>query len=106
SERPESQFIFTCRPQVTHDNPSVLRIPLAGLKLSETFELFKQRGAATALEDDIAEAHELTSGHAFWLDLLAVQVARRLDGVDLPRLIRDIKGGRATCTANRSSQNA
>jgi len=71
----DSRIIFTCRPTVRDTTAGVLTRRLEGLDLESTIELFAARGAS-ATHGEIAQAHELTNGHAFWLDLLAAQVAK------------------------------
>jgi tetratricopeptide (TPR) repeat protein len=67
---------------------------MKGLELDEAGELFAQRtGTDSTPRQDIEAAYELTEGHAFWLDLMAVQVAR-VPGVTLKRLLEDIRRGR------------
>jgi tetratricopeptide (TPR) repeat protein len=70
-----SRVIFTCRPSVQYQGPDMLSLRLEGLSISATKELFNGRGAK-ASEEDVVQAHALTGGHAFWLDLLAVQAAK------------------------------
>jgi tetratricopeptide (TPR) repeat protein len=41
----------------------------------------------------VRAAHQLTNGHAFWLDLLAVQVTK-VPGTTLPKLLQDMRRGR------------
>jgi hypothetical protein len=70
------QALFTCRPVVTYPYEASLSLPLRGLSYPTAVELFAQR-KATSTEKEIAEVHSFTDGHAFWLDLLAIQVAKR-----------------------------
>ena len=87
-----SRAVFTCRPSVVYDHPLTLNCPLAGLDLKATFGLFSKRGASSQ-DHEIRDAHELTEGHAFWLDLLAIQVAKRAPAINLNLLVRDIRSG-------------
>jgi len=87
-----SRIIFTCRPLVTYADPLTLSCHLEGLDLEAARRLFSRRGAsATAAE--IEDAHRLTDGHAFWLDLLAIQVVKRFPKVNLTTLVSDIRSG-------------
>jgi len=71
----ESRVVFTCRPRIQYTDSSVLSTHLEGLSLDAAAKLFSERRAPSTLPE-IAEAHELTEGHAFWLDLLAIQVGK------------------------------
>lgn len=88
--RSNSHFIFTCRSQVADSRDEFLSIRLSGLSLEATHKLFQERKASAAVED-IVNAHTLTRGHAFWLDLLAAQVAKRPE-VRLADLLHPISG--------------
>jgi tetratricopeptide (TPR) repeat protein len=87
-----SRVVFTCRPSVSYDSLDVLNCPLEGLTLGACQSLFNERGAAAA-PDQINDAHQLTDGHAFWLDLLAIQSAKRSPGRDLAILLNEIRSG-------------
>lgn len=82
-----SKIIFTCRPTIEHIHDSACSLRLEGITLDDAVELFRLR-KAYADQASIQRAHELTRGHAFWLDLLAAQVARRAPQVDLADLLR------------------
>ena len=88
----QARLIFTCRPQIDYPDTDVLSSRLAGLDLAATTELFGLR-QAVASEDSIARAHDITGGHAFWLDLLAAQVANRSPKVALEALLNSISAG-------------
>jgi tetratricopeptide (TPR) repeat protein len=88
----KSQAVFTCRPEVIYEHPRVLNIRLEGISLSAAVELFSRRGASSSIAE-IEEAHELTKGHAFWLDLLAIQVGKQHLPTDLPTLVSQIGSG-------------
>ena len=90
-----SQVILTCRPQVRYSDASVITISMPGLSISETQALFHQRSVPgdLATPEEIQTAHELTEGHPFWLDLIAVQVAE-VPGVNLGGLLEDLRRGR------------
>jgi tetratricopeptide (TPR) repeat protein len=87
-----SRAIFTCRPSVVYDPSRVLTCHLEGLGLPAAKQLFSARNAPSTSEE-IEDAHSATEGHAFWLDLLATQVAKRDISVNLRRLVRDIRSG-------------
>jgi len=87
-----SRVVFTCRPSVIYGHPLAMSDRLAGLTLEASYELFTQRRAPSSREE-ISDAHELTDGHAFWLDLLAVQVAKRAPDVSLGSLVAEIRTG-------------
>jgi tetratricopeptide (TPR) repeat protein len=72
----KSRVIFTCRPNVEYEHQSVLSCRLEGLSLEATRELFLARKANSPIAD-IEAAHSFTNGHAFWLDLLSIQVAKQ-----------------------------
>ena len=94
NSRSTSRLIITCRPKVSYDLANVITLGLGGISLQGDVELFERRsGAAVVLREDIASAHQMTDGHVFWLDLLAVQVAR-VPGVTLKRLIEDVRRDR------------
>lgn len=84
-----SQVIFTCRPSVDYGTSNSLSIRLRGIELSPASSLFEARGS-TPDHIDLLDAHRLTDGHAFWLDLLAIQTAR---GQQLRHLIQEIDNG-------------
>jgi len=88
----KSQVIFTCRPSIEYGVPAALSIRLEGIRLEAAYRLFKERGAASTLSE-IKDAHSLTEGHTFWLDLLAIQVAQRTPGRDLRFLLSEIRTG-------------
>ena len=93
------QTVFTCRPAVIHDHSEVLHSRLQGLSLEAAIELFAKRGAPSE-PSEIDTAHAVTKGHAFWLDLLAVQVARRASVTDLTSMVREIQAGRGPLPEN------
>nr|WP_064836868.1 NB-ARC domain-containing protein [Rhizobium phaseoli] len=98
-----SRIIITCRPRARYDLISVITIPLSGLSLEETTELFGQRvGVGKTSLSELAEVHASTEGHAFWLDMIAVQVGR-VPGVTLASMIDEIRRGRGGPTGLLSS---
>lgn len=89
-----SRIILTCRPDVQYSAASVITFAMKGISDTEAIELFSKRAAGLAIpESDIREAHLLTNGHAFWLDLLAVQVTK-VSGTTLQSLLGDMRRGR------------
>lgn len=94
-----SQAVFTCRPAVSYSDTSVLSLRLEGLTLEAAAELFSKRGAPSE-DAEIQLAHSVTEGHAFWLDLLAIQVARRASTTDLTSLVKEIQSGRGLLPEN------
>jgi tetratricopeptide (TPR) repeat protein len=87
-----ARVIFTCRPSVQYETLHSLSIPLGGIDLQATMSLFAARKANSKMRQ-IELAHRLTQGHAFWLDLLAVQSAQTEHGKDLDALLSDIANG-------------
>jgi tetratricopeptide (TPR) repeat protein len=85
--------IFTCRPEVVYDHPLALSCRLSGIDLNAASQLFSKRGATSAPEE-IEDAYQLTNGHAFWLDLLAVQIVKRAPAIRLGALVSEIRSGR------------
>jgi hypothetical protein len=74
-----AHFILTCRPNLQYEEDGFQQIRLQGLTFAETEELFRLRGVQISNESiraGIRTAHELTQGHALWLNLIATQVAR------------------------------
>lgn len=88
------RILFTCRPDVQYEAENVLSIKLEGLSIDATKALVHARNS-TANELDIVEAHRVTKGHAFWLDLLAIQAQRRAPDVSLGDLVAEIEAGDA-----------
>jgi tetratricopeptide (TPR) repeat protein len=88
-----SQAVFTCRPSISYDHPLALNKRLEGLSLDATLRLFERRGAPSVTRD-IKDAHKETEGHAFWLDLLAIQVAKPASSSDLHALVNELRSGR------------
>lgn len=84
----QSRVLFTCRPIIVDHDASAKSIRLEGIQPTDAEALFRLRGAAAPLAS-IHEAHRLTRGHAFWLDLLAAQLARRSPDVQLDDLLEN-----------------
>jgi tetratricopeptide (TPR) repeat protein len=87
-----SRAVFTCRPSVAYDSPFVHSCRLEGIDFDAAVQLFSQRGASSEAHE-IRDAHSLTEGHAFWLDLLAIQVAKPASNVKLSALVKVIGSG-------------
>ncbi|WAP69896.1 tetratricopeptide repeat protein [Jiella pelagia] len=89
-----SRILLTCRPDVHYAASSVITFSMKGISPDEAIELFAKRAPAQSIpKEDILGAHRLTKGHAFWLDLIAVQ-ATKIPGVTLPKLLQDMRRGR------------
>ena len=86
-----AKLVFTCRPSIRHTNLDVFSTRLGGLDLGAAEELFELRRANVAAHS-VARAHEVTGGHALWLDLLAAQVAAR-QNIELDDLLSNIATG-------------
>lgn len=87
-----SRLILTCRPPIRGNAAPMLTHHLEGLDLDAAKQLFALRRAGSSA-DAIARAHVATKGHAFWLDLLAAQVAKRSPVVELDELLQSISEG-------------
>lgn len=89
-----SRIMLTCRPTVEYASSSIITLSLKGISPEEAIELFAARGLTDpTLESDIRDAHGLTKGHAFWLDLMATQV-KQVPGTTLRKLLEDMRRGR------------
>ena len=78
-----SRLLITCRPKISYGLTEAITFLLKGLSIDETYELFIKRAGKEGFEKaEIDEAHSLTEGHAFWLDLMFAQVSR-VPGVTL-----------------------
>ncbi|PYE85124.1 NB-ARC domain-containing protein [Phyllobacterium leguminum] len=89
-----SRVILTCRPDVQYTPSSVITFSMKGISADEAIDLFAKRAPGHSIpETDIRDAHTLTKGHAFWLDLLAVQVSK-VPGTTLRKLLDDMRRGR------------
>jgi len=94
SSNSSSRIIVTCRPDVHYSSSSVITFSMKGISEEEAVELFERRAPSQSIPiEDIRAAHRITNGHAFWLDLLAVQVTK-VPGTTLPKLIQDMRRGR------------
>ena len=92
SNESAATIIFTCRPSIIISSPAVFGKRLEGIDLAATRELFRLR-QANASDKSVEDAHEKTRGHAFWLDLLAAQVAARSPTISLDDLVENIALG-------------
>ena len=90
-----SKAIFTCRPSIDYDDPRVLSVRLEGIDFNAAIRLFEQR-SAPVMPAEVRDAHLLTEGHAFWLDLLAIQSAKRAPDNRLSDLLEEIRAGGGT----------
>jgi tetratricopeptide (TPR) repeat protein len=89
-----SRLVLTCRPDVQYPSSSIITLPLRGVSEEEAIELFAKRSPSSPVnEDDIRDAHKITDGHAFWLDLIAVQVTK-VPGTTLRKFLNDLRRGR------------
>jgi tetratricopeptide (TPR) repeat protein len=89
SSESRSRIVFTCRPSVSYGREGCISFHLEGLSLDATLQLFSERGAASPPQE-IADAHNLANGHAFWLDLISIQVAKQ-PTVSLGKLLDRIR---------------
>jgi len=87
----KSRIVFTCRPEIKYAS-DVLSLNVQGLSVSAVAELFAKRGAS-ASQQEIERAHSLTGGHAFWLDLIAAQVAKNSTTLKLKEILNSIAEG-------------
>jgi tetratricopeptide (TPR) repeat protein len=87
-----SRAVFTCRPSIVHGSPLAHSCQLEGIDFEAAVQLFSKRGASSEAHE-IKDAHRLTEGHAFWLDLLAIQVAKPASPVKLTALVKEIGSG-------------
>lgn len=81
-----SLFIFTCRPHISFTDNNFLEIQLRELSEGETMALFEKFNPPIANDELIKiakQSHQLTNGHALWLNLIAAQSRRGLDVVNL-----------------------
>jgi tetratricopeptide (TPR) repeat protein len=71
-----SRVLMTCRPSINYRHESALSCHLEGISIEATRQLFAEHGALST-HAEIVDAHVATNGHAFWLDLLSIQVAKQ-----------------------------
>ena len=96
-----SQVVFTCRPSVEYHHDYAFSCHLSGISLEATRALFSARRAKHT-NNEIEAAHQLTDGHAFWLDLLASQIAKN-DALTLTNLLERIRQGKGHLPENTLS---
>ena len=88
----DSRALFTCRPEVKYHSAASLNLHLEGINLEAAVNLFVQRSASST-RPEIQRAHALTDGHAFWLDLLAIQAGKQHSPIDLATLVPQVGSG-------------
>ena len=89
-----SRLVLTCRPDVQYPSASIVTFSIKGLSDDEAIALFAKRNPTQKiLEEDIKDVRESTNGHAFWLDLLAVQISK-VPGTTLKKLVGDMRRGK------------
>jgi hypothetical protein len=94
------RVVFTCRPSIQYRQTLTLSMSIEGLDLESSIQLFSRRGA-NATHTEIEQAHSLTRGHAFWLDLMAAQVAKRAPTYDLERYSNRLTLAKEKCPRQR-----
>lgn len=89
-----SRIVLTCRPDVHYTSASIATFSIKGISQEEAAELFEKRNPGLAIpETDIREAWISTNGHAFWLDLLAVQI-NQVPGTTLAKQLANMTRGK------------
>jgi tetratricopeptide (TPR) repeat protein len=86
---------------VRYQHDHVFSCHLVGISLEATRELFSARKAKYTT-DEIEDAYQLTDGHAFWLDLLASQIAKN-DSLTVTTLLERIRQGKGHLPENTLS---
>ncbi|AKG68237.1 hypothetical protein WN53_03320 [Serratia fonticola] len=74
-----SIFIFTCRPFIQYATVDFIQLSLKGLTEANTIELFNKPEIPLSKEKRLhyaKVAHNLTKGHALWLNLIMAQALR------------------------------
>jgi tetratricopeptide (TPR) repeat protein len=86
-------IILTCRPHISYPSPRFLELPLRGLYLPETIDLFKLRGftVSKSNQKEIEEIWARTEGHPLWLNLIAVQMFRNPQTA--PNILDELRKG-------------
>ncbi len=88
-----SRLLLTCRRDVQYTSTSIITLNLHGISEEEAIELFANRNPGQTIpEEDVREAWASTNGHAFWLDLLAVQV-NKVPGTTLRKQLSEMERG-------------
>jgi tetratricopeptide (TPR) repeat protein len=90
-----SRLVFTCRPDMLYQDSRILTLNVGGLDMAAAMELFAKR-SAIAPPADIRQAHKITNGHAFWLDLIAAQTAKKAPELKLRDILDQIVQGSGT----------
>lgn len=75
----QSTFIFTCRPFIQYATVDFIQLSLKGLTEANTIELFNKPEIPLSKEKRLhyaKVAHNLTKGHALWLNLIMAQALR------------------------------
>lgn len=89
-----SRLITTCRPDISYHSSEIITFSIQGISVDEAIDLFRKRENGNLIANsEIKEAHSLTKGHAFWLDLMAAQVTK-VPGATLKNLLDDVRRGR------------
>jgi tetratricopeptide (TPR) repeat protein len=97
-----SRLVFTCRPDMRYQDSRILALNIGGLDMAAAIELFARRNAI-APPAEIRLAHKITSGHAFWLDLIAAQTAKKAPELKLRDILDEIVQGSGTLPASTLS---
>lgn len=88
----KTKIIMTCRPPVKYDGEGFFSLHLTGIAPEAAKELFSLRKAF--VEPSIVDRlHVITGGHAFWLDLIAAQVANRPADVNIDEMLEAVQTG-------------
>jgi tetratricopeptide (TPR) repeat protein len=97
-----SRLVFTCRPDIRYQDTRILTLNISGLDMAAALELFAKRNAI-APPAEIRYAHKITNGHAFWLDLIAAQTAKKAPELKLRDILDQIVQGSGTLPASTLS---
>ncbi|MFC1980026.1 NB-ARC domain-containing protein [Chloroflexota bacterium] len=76
------KFLFTCRPHIKYVGVGFYDLNIEGLTPQDALNLFEGYKISMKKEDVVdltTEAHQLTSGHPLWLNLIAAQALRGKD---------------------------
>lgn len=88
----KARLIFTCRPSIQSTGSDQLSLRLEGMSLNAAAELFRLRNAS-ADASTVSKIFTLTSGHAFWIDLVAAQFARNASQHQKEELFNSVSTG-------------
>ena len=97
-----SRVVFTCRPDMRYQDTRILTLNIGGLDIHAALELFAKRNVL-APSAEIRHAHKITNGHAFWLDLIAAQTAKKAPELQLRDILDQIVQGSGTLPASTLS---